>query len=136
MKTDYIENMQAGTELDILIAEKVMGEDKPTYAHDHDDVMEIIYSDKKAWACLPEYDNGDICEWRPKPFSSSILLAWEVVEKMNEKWSVRVISYYQSDCVANIWNVKNFDKEYHARADTVPLAICRAALLAIKHKSE
>jgi hypothetical protein len=131
MKTDYICNMLAGKDLDILIAEKVMG----LCAHD--------------WQLIPSDDDGvhRVCKkchlefWGLRPplygvhygsYSTDISAAWEVVEKMNEKWSVRAVSYYQSDCVANIWDVTNFDKEYHARADTVPLAICRAALLAIE----
>jgi hypothetical protein len=135
MKTDYIENMPAGTELDTLIAEKVMGEDKPTYTHDHDDVMQIIYSDKKAWACLPEYDNGDICEWRPKPFSSSILLAWEVVEKIKEKGRLYLIVSDDIGYKAEIL-LSNPVPMAIAQCDSAPLAICRVALLAIEYESE
>ena len=126
MKTNYIENMLEGLELDTLIAEKVMGEIKPTYTHDHDDVFKIIYSDEKNWCCYPEFDKGDICEWTPKPFSTSILCAWEIVEKLR----MFVLPFGKTDwCSTNIRNHRGAFENI-AVADTAPLAICRAALLA------
>lgn len=126
MKTDYIENMPEGLELDILIAEKVMGEIKPTYTHEHDNISEIVYSEKENWCCYPEFDKGDICEWKPKPFSSSILCAWEVVEKLR----MFVLPFGKTDwCSTNTRNYRGAFENI-AVADTAPLAICRAALLA------
>lgn len=134
MKTDYIENMPAGRELDILIAEKVMGEPKPTYTHEHVDVFSIVYSEGKSWCCYPDFFKGDICEWSPKPFSSSILLAWEVVEKMGPSYELKAI-HHPSGTVhrATFWRgMMGFPVE----AETAPLAICRSALLTTTYKLE
>jgi hypothetical protein len=118
MTREEILNIPAGREMDKLIAEritKLKGIKWSSYCP-----IDWIYhhAGGLGWSVIPFY-------------STNISAAWQVVEKLNEKWSVRVISYYQSDCLANIWDVKNFDKSYMARADTVPLALCRAALLAV-----
>ncbi len=57
-----------------------MGVAKPTdqvHASHLDPVFYGAY-----WHCSPDYDEGDICEWRPIPFSTDLRAAWEVVEKL------------------------------------------------------
>lgn len=133
MKTDYIYNMAAGEELDILIAKEIFGQ--TDFEHLEATWFEYATSNGNdgydGWECPRCHTSEGSGKKCVTHYSGNISAAWEVVEKINEKWSMRVISYYQSDCVANIWNVRGFDKEYHARADTVPLAICRAALLSV-----
>jgi hypothetical protein len=75
-----IDQMPPGHELDTLVAEKVLGVAKPTdqvHASHLDPVFYGAY-----WHCSPGYDEGDVCEWRPIPFSTDLRAAWEVVEKL------------------------------------------------------
>jgi hypothetical protein len=122
MTRDEILNMPAGRELDALIAERIFGlkdggthwvnsEGKPTFL--------------KVWDS----------EWLSEPFypSEDIDFAWYVVEKMQvHGFNTRV--EVQSQTVCSMW-VKNLNirgpEPVTARAETAPLAICRAALLAV-----
>lgn len=126
MKTDYIENMPAGREMDALIGEKVMG----LCAHD--------------WKLVPHEDDDGVCRicqkchlefWGLCPplygchygsYSTDISAAWEVVEKLR----MFVLPFGKTDwCSTNIRNYRGAFENI-AVADTAPLAICRAALLA------
>jgi len=144
MKTDYIYDMPAGKEMDTLVAEKVMG----LCAHD--------------WKLIPNDDDGvcRICQkchlefWGLRPpvygahygsYSTDISAAWEVVERMNKQYGadIEIISHHpKNDCIAHFWNcdpnmsIEHIMDDFVARADTVPLAICRGALLAIEHELE
>jgi hypothetical protein len=135
MTRDEILNMPAGREMDALIAEKVMGECAHTlhnYAKDNRD----DFGDYITWRCRKckkafrglAYSNRDIvCEH----YSTWIAAAWEVVEKMQGDW-------WKMEFLTGIHaaefekpNMKCEDQTYHeATADKMPLAICRAALLA------
>lgn len=128
MTKDKILAMPAGREMDRFIAEKVMGcrvlisTDGQLYCrcgmtcnypHAPDDRDSQLY--------------GDLYE-----FSTDIAAAWEVVEKLRERfaqvaidvcgdlWRARL--YLDSDTLAELFA--------DATEDTAPLAICRAALLA------
>lgn len=114
--------LKAGRELDALIAEKVMGlkyefeGDSPIYAPND---------------FLPHY-------------STEIASAWEVIDKMWRDGEWRVTVFYGGD-EARWWGAEFaydanhlgaayhalYDRKVEARADTAPLAICRAALLAV-----
>lgn len=120
--------MEAGRELDALIAEKVMGypafaEKVVTKLGDH-----LVISDHCAICgrkdgtseCLPHY-------------STDIAAAWEVVEKLRlsvlqfeDGWFAdpRLESYRE-----HFWGALGAD-DFSA---TAPLAICRAALEAVGH---
>jgi hypothetical protein len=134
---EQIENMPASREIDALVAEFIMGEKKPIYLHSHPIVTQTKYSINMSWYCLPEYEKGDVCEWIPKPYSTDIAAAWEVVETFDRKsWDVSVSSLTDND--DEVWEV--FFAEYFedgvgrigkASAETAPLAICRAALIAM-----
>jgi hypothetical protein len=79
------------------------------------------------------------CYVTPVPFySHSLSHAWQIVDKLNEHYGfdVEIISHYPGkDCIAHFWQcdpnmpIDSFADDYVARADTVPLAICRAALM-------
>lgn len=100
--------MEAGRELDALIAEKVMGFP-----------LEIIRG-----APYPE------C---PRHYSTDIAAAWEVVEKddgWGHDWRVKrwVSSSKPYSCTAE----RTADgQNFYAEAETAPLAICLAALKAV-----
>lgn len=122
MTRDEILAMPAGRELDTLVAENVMGETKPIYAHEPGHLLAIKHG---SWYCLPEFDKGDECEWRAQSFSSDISAAWEVVEKLKE--FKPIINY---DPFHKKWFVRFNGGEFHS-AEVAPLAICRASLLAV-----
>jgi hypothetical protein len=122
---NQIENMPAGREMDKIIAEEIMG-------------LKLWYGDPTGFN-IPENidywrtdtrDSDDELCFRCPFYSTDISATWKVVEQINKKLSVRLVSYYQSDCLANMWDVRDFDKSFMARGDTCPLALCRAALLA------
>lgn len=130
------DNRQAGPELDKLIAEKVFG-----YVDVHINMLGRMWvKDKKSDDCrhtLP----GD------GRFSTDISAAWEVVEKMKEKdfwWSS---SFKSGIFKANInkpghevefrrvkLGINDEPHDYVAIAETLPLAICLAALSASEGK--
>ena len=69
-----------------------------------------------------------------KNYSDDISAAWEVVEKLKKiGWSLSIIEHAEpaGDYVVEIWRrdlVGDEDKIFVFRAETAPLAICRAAL--------
>lgn len=112
---ENIDEMQAGPELDALVAERVMGwwatkdECSPT----------------GTWPYRPISDPelyGSFCP------SRSIAAAWEVVEKLGPYFSVE---QYPG---GRAW-AAHFKTSYGtgAYAPTAPLAICRAALKAVSN---
>lgn len=127
MTREEIERMEAGRELDALIAEKVMEwEIHPHQTH---------YINR---------NDGDtrfiICgEFMP---STDIGAAWQVVEKMAELCKhgpyepefIEVICYGDKTAYCGkIWAHHDGDIPIiDASGNTVPLAVCRAALLAVE----
>jgi len=115
MTRDEIMAMEAGREMDALVAEKVMGWELRTFKSNGVDFWHIPGTVR--------------CELDAPKFSTDIGAAWEVVEKMiGEMWNLSL--EYQSavywcefgkTCVPGDGEI----------ADTAPLAICRAALLAV-----
>ena len=114
-----IDNMPAGREMDVLVAERVMG-----WEYEH-----------PVWR-LP---SGGFVVYKPV-FSISISAAWEVVEKMRisviqseDGWYAAVTEDVIHTFSCN--NPPNISKEVHGKywavAEIAPLAICRAALKAV-----
>lgn len=105
--------MEAGRELDALVAEKVMGLDC-------------------SWRCVTldgtGRDRGPAR--RIKPYSTNIDAAWEVVEKLKENHTVNIHGYSDG------WEVGLIGPGSAAvdgQAETAPHAICLAALKAVGH---
>lgn len=121
-------DLPPGYELDVLIAEKIMG-----------------------WRILSHWDcEGTIkhlvdenqCEVRPpeiKPYSTSIAAAWEVVEKLN-KWKFTLTWQFffgGGGSELKAYATAIFDpvltsrrEDLFVKAETAPHAICLAALKA------
>lgn len=113
MTREEILKMEAGPEMDRLVAEKV---------------MRFVFED------LPLTDE-DKPEPRtfwigpPMPYSTNIKAAWMVVEKMHDSgWFFSITRY--SNCT-DPWNAEFGSVLPRVHAPTAPLAICRAALLAV-----
>lgn len=104
--------MKPSRELDALVAKKVMGIKNADYDHDGTDV--------------------------PKPYSSDIAAAWQVVEKLHtQNWSVHLdcSEYLGEDCGGCDIRVEckvGARGRFYADASTAPHAICLAALKAVE----
>jgi len=108
MNKDEILNMPAGQDMDLLVAEQVLKLDSvgwnERFFHNH------------------------------AKFSTDIRAAWEVVERVRA--SLNPCKFYliedpkKGENVRAVFDAIMEDAEYEAKADTAPLAICRAALLA------
>ena len=121
MNTD---EMPAGSEMDALVAEKVMGS---------------VPCDK--WRTLtaypPQWIKGKAeCEHAicyplegPPNYSTSIAAAWKVVEKIREDYEPRIELWDEGWEVTILTGTDRGSAS--GRALTAPLAICRAALKAV-----
>ena len=115
MTRDEILNMPAGRELDVLVANKVLGI-VPTKWHPLEN----------PWDEIPL-----------RPYSTDIAAAWKVVERLHEKGFYT--GFYRNgkgatDKRGNFienWGVDIGCVIELADQPTLPLAICRAALLAV-----
>jgi hypothetical protein len=122
MTKDEIMNMSAGQEMDTLVAEKVMK------FH-----LDYEFADMLGAPTVKELgDKYD--EWGLLPlYSTEIDAAWEVVEKLKDRWGIVNIEYSHSAPIARERWTAYFDIDFDGFmgfGDTAPLAICRAALLA------
>lgn len=127
MTRDDVLKMEAGREMDALIAEKVIGWTRK-YVSEHDTQVwdspnESVYLEN----AIPHY-------------STDISAAWEVVEKMLEfekdvAGHDQVIITRTDDCLKWYIEFRKPSWEY-AEAEALPLAICRAALLALLEPHE
>mgnify|MGYP001600886613 CR=1 FL=1 len=125
------DTMEAGREMDALIAEKVMGWKR--------------INTPPRWECKADY--GLEREWgKDDPFcpkcmewpeySTDISVAWQVVEEFahqsaNKTAAELGMSYFSLSAYPNRWWSCRIGKE-SSDAPTAPLAICRAALRACK----
>jgi len=126
MTRDEILSMPAGRELDALIAEKVMKitPEKCDFP---------VFTDKRDWVDPGEYFvnvPGSVTEL-PR-YSTDIAATWEVVERLTKPTSFPDIDIDLLTTVRGWLFVIKYDIAVHrANAETAPLAICRAALLAV-----
>ena len=128
-----IEAMEAGVELDALLAEHVMGwsvklEQHPAYITPR--LSLVVFHNRRFPRVGPpenRYDaHWDYSDWTP---SKDIAAAWQVFEKMvADGWQVGVVSMDAT------WDasVSGDRRMYEARAATAPLAMCKACLLALR----
>lgn len=155
--------MNAGRELDALVAEKVMGEKRPAPTNNEvfarDALIGTIMgnpipSEDGAWRSITSFDAGDEPEWIPRPYSTDIAAAWEVLERISEQgWCLELADYRNSRKVDEPgwwWELGRWEEikdEYAPRemthglthyweldggASAAPLAICLAALHAVE----
>jgi hypothetical protein len=119
MTRDEIENMPAGREMDVLMIDVMSGELIDLAIH-FDASMGIRYAiqDDGVW----KFEPGLAWLWSP---STDITAAWQVVEKLK---AIKPILNYEPH--PNKWYMRFNGGEFYS-ADTAPLAICRAALIAV-----
>lgn len=125
MTREEILSLPAGRELDALVAKRVM-----------------------RWTWASEWYEKGIPDWLPH-YSSEIAAAWEIVEKLVERgWYFEIRTPSRVYKTVDItWHSRIRDAEHGTwdryggdsdgvigddlRAETLPLAVCRAALLAV-----
>lgn len=126
----------ASRELDALIAERVMGEPKPVYTFGPTLVFAAEYPASRGgmWREEVRYDEGDVPTWRPLAFSTDIAAAWMVMERMRaDGFSAEVTGHPGRGFHCHIYEGTGTRRRNgYALADAAPLAICRAALLAVE----
>ncbi len=144
--------MEAGRELDALIAEKVMGWRwfrflnkcylipprntetgfDPAHVLSHWDGEGKEGTPDLEWTTLSSYPN-----FRLRHYSTDIAAAWEVVEKVQANgWTFHVDDVGFNNGIEGKWRVllteaETGDKHVFADGDTAPHAICLAALKAM-----
>ena len=123
MTKDEIMALEAGRELDALIAERVMGLKLFTATPKHTAIAGGCKVSNRTWV-----DTGEMHEWGPvvkylSHYSTDVVCAWEVVEKFRANGGLVELE----GCKFWIARV-TFKYCKEAPADTAPLAICRAAL--------
>jgi hypothetical protein len=163
------DKMEAGREMDVAIAEKVMGlipqkdfGSWPEHEWKIGERGEIARLDLSEYHMGPQclrcyycYCDGCCegekgpCEKKPKPYSTSISAAWEVVEKLTagENGCFELQQDFGGRFNASFYIMLSLDDprreggrygnwQYECEdADTAPLAICRAALKAVEKAS-
>jgi len=125
-----IRNMPAGREMDALVAEHVMGfrrEKTPPDCNGEyggEDILVPPNIDHDTWHYPPK-GRISLTFFVPQ-YSTDIATAWAVLEKFRY---YEIKSYPHMNVIAEVLNEKEWCK---ATGETAPLAICRAALLAVK----
>lgn len=127
------DEMPAGREMDAFVAEKVMG-----YAKDTPGQLQVwpyfslgTFYDKPVVLIWTMTAKGSVNN--PDVFapSTDIATAFEVVEKLRSKGKDLDLTYRAVRRYANYVTVFFYGCTSPTEADTVPLAICRAALKAV-----
>jgi hypothetical protein len=152
---EQIDAMEAGREMDALVAELVMGW---TEIHKHDEMgwsgIGPNGPSNNSWRTLPSTMKSiskNVCTFKMekwpyanvRKYSTDIAAAWQVVERFDrrlvdidirsdtqddgELWGAGFIEYFEEG--------EGFKAIGSAAADTAPLAICRAALKAVINDS-
>jgi hypothetical protein len=113
---------EAGLDLDAAIARRVFGAPERT---------------PNAWGYL-EHGRQHVTK-RPRPlyppYSTDMAAAWRVVEHFAaDGWNISLgKGHGTAEWFANLYHPDDHPNDYEADADTMPLAICRAALAALGH---
>jgi len=129
---EEILTMEAGEELDGLVATKVMEEPMPEFtppnALDLQLVGSPIKSPKGSWLSRCKYEEGDIPIWHPLPFSKDISAAWEAMEKVISDGNGWDFAYHLCELI-HIEEYCTTDVVEKLLTVLTPEAICKAALL-------
>lgn len=135
-----IGKLNAGTNLDVLVAEKIMGFEWDENNQRH---KLLLWPDEEgtiaAFIFTDDHENqnqGKIEATYLPRFSSNFAAAWSVVEKINQDNNM-ILQWYNPDGREAYFRVSfGFGITWTAQADTAPLAICRAALMYTVDNSE
>ena len=130
--------MNAGYELDCLIADKFFGEPKPPHPgngwYQPHSSSGGEQSPQKRWYMTtnaPDHGkDGQWGGWKPMPYSQYVHNAWDVMEKLRTMFS-HVALHADNGWGCTVWNIdedgESSDWIGPFNADTAPLAICLTA---------
>lgn len=139
MTRDEILNMPAGREMDCEIAKHVLSKE-PTlvkeiegYLFGEKITLRGDFTVRREWVDAGDYtipvDSGGTD--RLPGYSTDIAAAWQVVENLKHK-----CFYFEIDKTQKYFCLFCDDLDYAVIADSAPLAICRAALLAVMENTK
>lgn len=161
MTKQEIQAIEAGAEMDALIAEKIMGEPCPPLIQEYPWWRSApVYSPQKQWVAStdPSGSNSENHIWLPMPYSTSIHFAFYLEERLAQlidesgtakfnylslerlgRWAgfgAAFESGIRSDIESKDteWFDRIEEYSFCATADTAALAICRAALMVVFDK--
>lgn len=130
MTKEEILNMKPGRELDALIATKIFGwyfKKMPTGKM----LLPPDNDERKYFAAV--WDENGIPGYLPE-YSTDISAAWEVVEKLNEKFEVSILLDINGFANIYLFLPQNlfYDAEFEVENYTsLPEAVCKVALMAV-----
>ena len=121
MTRDEILNMPAGREMDAILMEKL---------------FEYSWDSSFKGGAWRHADGSCYLQQLLPRFSTDIAAAWEVVEKLCDETGCDIVKVCKRDpeLLRGDWSC-NFGRGFEAFGETAPLAICRAALLAVMEAS-
>jgi len=130
---NVILNMPAGSEMDALVAKEVMG-----YSVDFEEYHGTAGEGRRVWFVVTKKDD-QLSRSAIAKYSTDVEAAWKVAKKM--KSSGDVLSLEHRNMIDDapgtaIWTAWFRRTDEFARAGTPSLAICRAALLAIRNSEQ
>jgi len=127
--------LQAGRELDALVAEKVMGWAR--HAVEFNNFQKVVVP--PSWSNFGVYWLGrDIYEQVPA-YSTEIEAAWQIVEQLQSHGLyIHIAALTVRGFATRVFADRAGDEPdkqiVYVDADTASLAICKAALLAVEHE--
>ena len=129
-----IDEMPAGVELDALIAERVIGLTEFPHEWDSDGYGSCRNCSAECAYHSFRIDGPKNCP-RPPDYSADIAAAWQVLEKLKERGFFAMVStptpgFKNWECRG--WQPDPDRNRFIAHGKTAALAICRAALLALR----
>lgn len=126
-----IDSMPAGTEMDALVAERVMGCKPEPWLDSHG------YKSYRC-TCLLSYPHnsqtGPMADLDLKSYSNDIAAAWEVVEKISllHNWDLFPNEWKSNYSLHTLcFVIYDGTTSYTGKGSTAALSICRAALKAV-----
>ena len=130
---NVILNMPAGPEMDALIAKEVMG-----YSVDFEEYLGTAGEGKRVWFVVTRKD-GQVKRAAIPRYSTDVTFAWHVAKKMQSRGATLSLEHrnmIEGAPGTAIWTAWFRTTDAFARAGTPALAICRAALLAIRKREQ
>ena len=132
--------IEAGKALDLLVSEKVMGYTILTQEEMKAEAVRVWKEQPNCMHFMVGFrawkdDDGQItCEQKCLNYSTKIEDAWEVKDKIGRL--MRLEDYGPYGWACEFLAVQPGQEDVIAKADTAPLAICAAALLAVQKKEK
>lgn len=138
MTKEEILAMEAGRELDALVAEKIMNHPMPDFIPEH--ALDLYLAGTPlhydSWSCVCCYDEGDTPKWVPDPYSRDQGAAWQVWLAITRddpyRWAIYPNPEKSGEIIIEHYSYYGGQECGEGELSVVglaPEAICKAALL-------